>query len=509
MRKPTISIASLCSAITISASIVVPTPCLGAEKANITINKSSNLMVKPGAGSKQASSLDKSTTDRKKNAIQHNISNAKSDPAYQKIVQHIYEKSFDELSERETIKKTLTRSAKAEKNYELVKQSAVDEEFMELFPKIEEARKKLDYNEVNRLLKDFRERYNNLRQDHAKLHFLQGQNFELQINYPEAERYYRKAAAIEDENPLYLNAHAIILNTLGRYAEAESPLRRALAIYEQSLGTEHPAVATSLSNLAKLLQYQSKYNEAEPLFRRALAINEKAFGADHPVVASSLRHIANLLEERGKYGQAKQLYRQALAIDVKALGPQHPDVATGLNNVAGVLASQGKYSEAEPLFRRAIGIDEAVFGKGNLKIAISLNNLAIVLEARGKYIEAESLYRQALSLYEKALGPEHPDVAAILNNLALLLHDTGRNGEADTLMRRALAIQEMTLGPYHPSVATSMINLALLMAQDKPEEAVPLVRRALIIMENSLGTQHPTTIKCQNNLNLLLAKKQQ
>jgi tetratricopeptide (TPR) repeat protein len=46
----------------------------------------------------------------------------------------------------------------------------------------------------------------------------------------------------------------------------------ALAIYEKALGPEHPSTATSLNNLAALLQAQGDLAGARPLYERALAI---------------------------------------------------------------------------------------------------------------------------------------------------------------------------------------------------------------------------------------------
>ena len=97
---------------------------------------------------------------------------------------------------------------------------------------------------------------------------MQGQNYELQINYPEAERYYKKAAVNEDQNSLYLNAYAGILWKSGKYHEAEPFYRHSLEILEKQLGPNHPNVASSLNNLAVLLDEQGKYAEAEPLCRR-------------------------------------------------------------------------------------------------------------------------------------------------------------------------------------------------------------------------------------------------
>ena len=49
------------------------------------------------------------------------------------------------------------------------------------------------------------------------------------------------------------------------HAEAEPLMRRALDIYEQSFGKDHPDVAIPLNNLATLLQATNRLGEAEPL----------------------------------------------------------------------------------------------------------------------------------------------------------------------------------------------------------------------------------------------------
>jgi len=434
MMKSTISIIAASAVFSISACICAAPPSLCAAPTGTTvINGRGNnvagrdLTVYQGASAKRLSSIDKRLANLEKIALQQNVAEARSNPAFQKIVQNIYGKSFDALSEGELITlwdnvlKALARAAEAEKNFEIVKQGAVGAELKALIPKIEAAKNDFNYDEVNGLLAEFRDKHNDLQQDLAKVHYLQGQTYELQINYPEAERYYKKAAAIEDENPLYLNAHAGILWKMGRYPEAEPLFRRALAIDEKALGPNHPDVATWLNNLALLLKVQGNYADAEPLYRRALAIDEKALGPNHPGVATDLNNLANLLYAQGNYADAEPLYRRALAIGEKTLGPNHPDVATRLNNLASLLQDQGNYRDAEPLFRRAIDIGEKTLGPNHPDVATWLNNLANLLYAQSNYADAEPLIRRALAIDEKTLGPNHPTTIKIRNNLNALL----------------------------------------------------------------------------------------
>jgi tetratricopeptide (TPR) repeat protein len=66
----------------------------------------------------------------------------------------------------------------------------------------------------------------------------------------------------------------------GRFAEAIETAERALKSAEETLGPEHPDVATSLSNLALVLRGQDKLAEAEKKLRlltRDLALKDTDF----------------------------------------------------------------------------------------------------------------------------------------------------------------------------------------------------------------------------------------
>jgi tetratricopeptide (TPR) repeat protein len=242
----------------------------------------------------------------------------------------------------------------------------------------------------------------------------------------------------------------------------------ALRIREKALGPEHPYSATSLNDLARLLQAQGDLAAARPLYERSLAIREKALGSEHHYTAMSLNDLAVLLQAQGDRAAARPLYERALAIYEKALDPEHPDTATGLKAI-----------------------------REHPETATSLNNLAGLLRARGDRAAARPLYERALAIREKALRPEHPDTAQGLNNLAGLLHAQGDLAAARPLVERALAIREKALRPEHPDTAQGLNNLAfLLQAQGDLAAARPLYERALAIYEKALGPEHPDTGNC-------------
>jgi hypothetical protein len=70
----------------------------------------------------------------------------------------------------------------------------------------------------------------------------------------------------------------------------------SLAIYENALGPEHPAVATLLNNLGQVDKAEGRCADAEPPIKRSLAIREKVLGRDHPDLWTSLNNLAFLYQ---------------------------------------------------------------------------------------------------------------------------------------------------------------------------------------------------------------------
>jgi tetratricopeptide (TPR) repeat protein len=294
------------------------------------------------------------------------------------------------------------------------------------------------------------------------------------------------------------------LRDRGQYAAAEPLFRQALTLREKLLGSQHPAVASSLNNWAILYRRQGRYAEAEPLFQQALAIREAALGPEHPDVATSLNNLANVCHDEGRMGEAEALFQRALAIREQTLGPEHPDVATSLSNLAILRGDQGRYSDAEALYRRALAIREKVLGPEHPDVGQTLNNLAMLYHSQERHDEAGLLYLRALVIQEQSLGPEHPNVATSLYNLAELHMEQERAREAEPLYLRALAIWEQALGPTHLDVADTLYSLAKLYnAQGRGAQAEPLLLRALSIREKILGPDHADTGEIRELLTLL------
>jgi len=333
--------------------------------------------------------------------------------------------------------------------------------------------------------------------------------------WPLCQRYLEQAQACDtliQEHQLLLPEAANLLERTGTYLQARAlytlaePLhQRALTIREQLLGPEHPQVADSLHELARLYYQQGKYTQAEPLLQRSLHMREKLLGPEHCDVADSLNELALLYYQRGLYTQAEPLFQRALQICEQVSGPESPDMAYLLNNLANLYQKQEKMAQAASLHHRALHIREQVLGPEHLDMTNSLNNLAFLYYEQGNYAEAEPLYQRALVIRERALGPEHPQVAYPLHGLALLYEKQGRYTEAEPLYRRALHIREQVLGPEHRETAAVLHDFAgFQLAQGNISEAANLYQRALVIREEVFGADHPMTTETRKRLRAML-----
>ncbi|MFO1141198.1 MAG: tetratricopeptide repeat protein [Amaricoccus sp.] len=286
-----------------------------------------------------------------------------------------------------------------------------------------------------------------------------------------------------------LNEHALTLDALGRYAEAETLYRRAIDIAATNPAVPLSDAASWLNNLANLCRTTGRTYEAESLFRASLERTLELLGPDHPAYATRLSNLAGVLRTTGRGAEAETLYREALTIDGKALGEAHPDYATDLNNLAGLLCAMERFEEAAPLYRQALAIDERTLGPRHPLYAIDLNNYARLLVALGRFAEAEPLYSKALEIFERSMGSDHPDRARVLFNYAELVEATDRQGQAERLYREAIAVREKSLGGNDLDSARYLNKLAgLFFSMGRCAEADQTYREALSIAE--LGSDH-------------------
>jgi serine/threonine protein kinase/Tfp pilus assembly protein PilF len=293
---------------------------------------------------------------------------------------------------------------------------------------------------------------------------------------------------------------------LGRYPEAEREYRAALALQRSAPGGRDTDLANKESGLAEQLTFEDKLPEAEALQRDALRLRMQTFGPDDPVVSASLTDLAITLRRQGKLQKAEDLYRKGLTIDLNHHLVEESSMDE--HNLGVLLRIEKRPAEAEAMLRRALASRLQISGAEQASTAQTMNQLAYALHDEGKLSEAEEYARKSLRTSRRLLGDDHPDVAVGLNHLATLLRDQGKLDEAESMFRQALSIAERTFGADHTDTARIEVNFGDLLAQrGKLQESEQLLRESLRARRKILPADHPDIFNGEAKLGGVLAQE--
>ena len=170
------------------------------------------------------------------------------------------------------------------------------------------------------------------RPNHAKAHFNLGGVLNKLRRFEEAETHLRRAIALEPKTKYRYRHLGNALYEQGRYAEAVDAYRVAV---------QHPDYALAHSNLGMALNKLGRFEEAETHLRRAIALDSKT--------KHSHRYLGNALYEQGRYAEAVDAYRVAAA--------QRPNDAVAHASLGAALNVLGRNEEAETHLHRALALN--------------------------------------------------------------------------------------------------------------------------------------------------------
>src|SRR5262249_18473337 len=177
----------------------------------------------------------------------------------------------------------------------------------------------------------------------------------------------------------------------GRYAQAESRLRRCIELLTANGRSPQPEDAEFHMTLFRVLLQQRRFDEAEAELVRGEELIARAGPANdvRRVAGEALLDRGLLAARRGSLAQAGAYYRRAWAP------------------------------------RRDVDRERAIE---------CADDLSIVLQDQGRLDDAEPFARAALDGYEELRGPEHVMTLNARTNYAMLLLDRGEAQQARELL---------------------------------------------------------------------------
>tara|TARA_R110000787_G_scaffold279677_1_gene389949 strand:+ start:35515 stop:38007 length:2493 start_codon:yes stop_codon:yes gene_type:complete len=277
-----------------------------------------------------------------------------------------------------------------------------------------------------------------------------------------------RASSMDDGQALdaFLSAAWSFGNDWTRQRELfEETLPRALAA--DSINAEIEV----RSGLGRALCELGEFAEAETQIRKALALTEAVYGPDHPRLALPLSDLGRVLNDIGKSDESIAAHRRALAISTAAFGADDSSTLSHRNNLAVALAGADRLDEAISLLERNLDSLSRTTSADSLDVGELFQNLAVIQSEAGRSADALGSLARAEAIFEARLADSHPQRAfPSLTRSAVLLNMQKYEG-AERNARHAFDIlsEALPAGHYATEIARCRIGLARLGLGDEAQ----------------------------------------
>ncbi|HET6546440.1 MAG TPA: serine/threonine-protein kinase [Rhodanobacteraceae bacterium] len=242
-----------------------------------------------------------------------------------------------------------------------------------------------------------------------------------------------------DERPdlAALGAHHLAgdYRELGRFDEAETAVRRSLALWHRvDPSGESIDFAPVLENLGVVLTLRGRYDEAEDALRRTLDLMQK-----HGMASSQYFHrlrgeLGDVLRLQHRFKEAREEIAAAasdLAESLTEAGtPKNPVLAGLQAQLAEAEFDAGDARGAQATATSALTMARKVLPPRNYRLGAPLFALARADIALGRAADAEPLLREALAVRSPPYPADDPRVLEVKVALAVALRALHRGGEA-------------------------------------------------------------------------------
>lgn len=266
-----------------------------------------------------------------------------------------------------------------------------------------------------------------------------------------------------------------VLNSLGRFVDAETLLRSELPLLRNTLGADDIDSLAAANNLAFALKQQDKFAEAEQILERILEQRAK-IPDDQPEEPPVWNNLADVRLMLGKPQQARDAAERAVTI-AKLLESKDVAYPAYLQTLASCEEALGNLDEAEELWRKSLTLRVEQRGERNVASLRAAGNLCRFLIARRKYADALPAARTLFeSRNESPLGEQTAARGAAF--LGICLAELGQWDNAESALKTALLGLDQS-GQSQTPIAQGIVSRleARLRATGRDAEATELLNR--------------------------------
>ena len=285
------------------------------------------------------------------------------------------------------------------------------------------------------------------------------------------------------------------------YDKAQEHYEKALTIWKQTLGEDHPYTAISYLDIGKVWGQKGYYDTALGYYEKGLKIWLHVLEENHPGTVQFYISISVALSDKCEYDKALEYCDKALKVQLHFLDENHDDTATCYNNIGGICLAKGDYDKALEYFEKVLAIRLKIFGENHPDAAASYNNIGLVWKEKGDCDTALEYYEKGLKIWLSFMGENHSDTAGFYNDIGGAWQVKGDHDKALEYYEKALAIRLKIFGENHPDAAASYNNIGLVWKEKGDcDTALEYYEKGLKIWLHFLGENHYHTADVYNNI---------
>jgi len=298
---------------------------------------------------------------------------------------------------------------------------------------------------------------------------------------------------------------------LGRDAEAEPQLRRALALSRNLVGEQDDSTLDAVNDLSGVLVRLRRLDQASDLLNATLDRIRPLRKPDDIRILRLEIVQALMLNEQGKLAEAEAALRRLYDLVQKSPGLDDGEKLAYTANLAWILMMQNdreKAAEAYRLDHDHLADFHRVWGEnsaGSFYVDDTLGTAARIL---GRLDEAAVRHRRAYEGREHLLGNDHSDTIISLSNWASDLLESGKPTEAELIFRELVARIRALKDVDSRVRVQSLWNLGrTLRLERKLDESADLIREALTAFQSQVGPPDKNSLLMTSTLQEVLATR--
>jgi tetratricopeptide (TPR) repeat protein len=277
-----------------------------------------------------------------------------------------------------------------------------------------------------------------------------GDALQAQGRFLEAEREYRDAISILNQQSERSHATAIVWRSLAsdltsekRYREARAALKQAATLISKNR-IQDPSLSAEVLNSLGVVQFdEGEIDKAASSFARAALLPWDPNTLGNAGRWEILNNLGRVYQIRHQTVKAEQAYSQSLHLAELQMGSGHPAIAILHTNLGSFYSDMGRFGEAEKHFQLSLAIFRSANVSGSdAALMHTLYELARTYVGEHQEARAEPLLAQATTIARKhTTTDETPEIAEIFDMYSRVLKDLSKASEADHLQLEARRVR--------------------------------------------------------------------